>query len=96
MNATQQTEYRFRLQIRGKFSHPVTKGELLDATDVLGEAGCDDAAVGIRGHSVELEFDRRHDSLQDAIASAVKDVESAGYRVESIEMDRDDALAAAS
>ncbi len=90
------TEYRFRLKVSGDFSDPVTDDQLLDASDALGEAGCDDAAVGVRGGSLDLEFDRAHDSLQDAIVSAVQDVESAGYRVASIEMDRDDAFPVAS
>lgn len=41
---------------------------------------------------MELEFDRPHQSLQEAIASAVRDVERAGFRVESIEMDREAVL----
>lgn len=90
------TVYRFRLRVSGDFSDPVTENELLDATDALGQAGCDDAAAGIRGPSLELEFDRNHSSRQDAIESAVKDVESAGFRVSSIEMDRDDAFPVAS
>jgi len=83
------TEFRFRLIVSGPFSPEVTDTELLDATDTLGAAGCDGAAVSVHTDGLELEFDREGPSLQDAIASAVRDVEGAGFRVESIELDRE-------
>lgn len=83
------TEYRFRLILSGPFSDQLTNDELLDATDALGTAGCDDALVSVHADGLELEFDRSHDSLEAAIASAVRDVERAGFHVESIEMDRE-------
>ena len=83
------TEYRFRLILSGPFSDDVTDDELLDATDALGAAGCDDASVGVNANGMELEFDRSHHSLQEAIVSAVRDAERAGFHVESIEMDRE-------
>lgn len=46
--------------------------------DALFESGCDDALICAYGHSVYLEFDREADSLDDAIASAIDNVESAG------------------
>ncbi len=83
-------EYRFRLIVSGPFSDQLTDAELLDATDALGAAGCDDASISVHESGLELEFDRSHHSLQEAIASAVQDVEkNAGYHVESIEMDRE-------
>ena len=90
------TIYHFRLVVQGPLSRPVTEVELLDATDRLGETGCDDAAVAPRGGELELEFDRAFPSLQEAIVSAVRDVERAGFRVRCVEMDRDDALHVAS
>ena len=83
------TEYRFRLILSGPFSDELTNDELLDATDALGAAGCDDASISVHADGLELEFDRSHDSLQEAIASAVQDAERAGFHVESIEMDRE-------
>ena len=83
------TEFRFRLIVSGPFSPEVTDTELLDATDALGASGCDDAAVSVHADGLELEFDREGSSRQDAIASAVRDVEGAGFRVESIELDRE-------
>jgi hypothetical protein len=83
------TEYRFRLILSGPFSDALSNDELLDATDALGAAGCDDAAISVHADGLELEFDRSGSSLQEAIASAVRDAERAGFRVESILMDRE-------
>ena len=83
------TTYRFRLNLSGPFSDEVTNDELLDATDALGAAGCDDASISVHADGLKLEFDRSDDSLQEAIASAVQDAERAGFRVTSIEMDRE-------
>ena len=68
---------------------PMSHDEILDATDSLGNAGCTDASV--RGHSqgLELLFARSAESLQAAIATAVKDVEAAGFRVSRVEMERE-------
>jgi hypothetical protein len=87
------TEYHFRLIVSGPFEEPSDE-ELLDATDALGEAGCKDASVSVHARGLELEFARPHQSLQEAIASAVQDVERAGFRVESIEMDPEAVLPA--
>jgi hypothetical protein len=38
---------------------------------------------------MELLFERAADSLQGAIASAISDVERAGYRVSKVEMERE-------
>jgi hypothetical protein len=90
------TVYHFRLVVQGALSGAITEEELLDATDRLGDVGCDDAAISPRGGELELEFDRTFPSLQEAIVSAVRDVERAGFRVRCVEMDRDDALHVAS
>jgi hypothetical protein len=68
---------------------PMTPEEILDAADALGNAGCTDASV--RGHvdGIELLFERTAASLQEAIASAILDVERAGYRVSKVEMERE-------
>jgi len=88
------TEYQFRLILSGAFRGQLSDEELLDATDALGEAGCDDCSISAHGAGLELEFDRVHQSLQEAIASAIHDVERAGYVVESIQISRDAVLAA--
>jgi hypothetical protein len=63
--------------------------EVLDATDARGAAGCTEASI--RGHAegMELLFDREGRSLQAAIASAISNVEAAGYRVRRVEMERE-------
>lgn len=55
--------------------------------DALYESGCDDALICAYGNSVYVEFDREADSLNEAIASAVENVESAGIGavVESVD-----------
>jgi hypothetical protein len=80
------TDYRFSLIVAlGSMTHE----QILNATDVLGHAGCTDASI--RGHAqgMELLFDRAADSLQAAISSAITDVERAGYRVGKVEMERE-------
>jgi hypothetical protein len=80
------TAYQFSVIIP---TVPMTPEEILDATDVLGDAGCTDASI--RGHAdgIELLFERTAASLQAAISSAISDVERAGYRVSKIEMERE-------
>ena len=88
------TEYHFRLIVSGPFPAQLCDEELLDVTDALGAAGCDDCSISVHSRGLELEFDRAHQSLQEAIASAIHGVESAGYIVESVQMDRDAVLSA--
>ena len=85
-------EYRFRLIVGGSFKNGVSDDDLLGATDALGDAGCDDCSISARDSGLELEFERAHRSLQDAIASAIHQVEQAGYVVEMVQIDRDAAL----
>jgi hypothetical protein len=79
-------EYRFSLIVPAAM---MKHEEILDATDALGNAGCTDASI--RGHSagMELLFERAANSLQAAIATAIADVERAGYQVGKIEMERE-------
>lgn len=44
--------------------------------DKLYEAGCDDALINYKNGTVYLDFDRESDSLEHAILSAIKSVES--------------------
>jgi hypothetical protein len=55
-------------------------------TDALFEAGCDDSGVGSCEGVVTVDFFREAGSLGDAIGSAVKDVERAGFAVARIEV----------
>ncbi len=80
------TDYQFSVIIP---TSPMTHEDILDATDALGNAGCTDASI--RGHidGMELLFERTAESLQDAISSAISDVERAGYRISKVEMERE-------
>ena len=61
--------YQFTLIVEGA---DLQGGERLEA---IYESGCDDALVG-RGHGTQyLDFDREAASLEDAILSAVADIE---------------------
>ncbi len=55
--------------------------------DALYGSGCDDALICAYGNSVYVEFDREADSLDEAISSAVENIESAGIGaiVESVD-----------
>ena len=80
------SSYRFSVIIPSK---QLTHDQTLDATDALGNAGCTDASI--RGHAdgIELLFQREADSLQLAISTAVTNVESAGYQISKVELERD-------
>jgi hypothetical protein len=80
------TDYRFSLIVA---SPPLTEDQILDVADALGDAGCNDASIRGHIHGLELLFDRAAESLQAAIVSAISGVESAGYRVSRIEMERE-------
>lgn len=56
----------------------------------LGEAGCDDAVIGVGqpGH-IALEFTREARSAREAIVSALRDVKQAIPCAELIEVTRD-------
>ncbi|MCM2369762.1 hypothetical protein [Aporhodopirellula aestuarii] len=61
----------------------------------LYEAGCSDTSVRSCKGVVSVKFQRESDSLDTALLDARDQVETAGYRVERIELDGDslDALA---
>ncbi len=47
-----------------------------DLEDSLYEAGCDDALINFRNGAVYLDFEREASSIEDAVISAIKNVES--------------------
>lgn len=49
--------------------------------DALYEAGCDDALVAVIDGTIFLDFDREASSYENAVKSAIRDVEHAGGRV---------------
>jgi hypothetical protein len=58
-----------------------------EMAEALYEAGCDDSTPGSIGGVVMVHFDREAESLGDAIGSAIKDVEKAGYKVARVEVE---------
>ncbi len=75
--------YNFTLILSG-LSEPT---ENIDGA--LYEAGCSDALLGFRNRTPYLEFDRNASSLESAILSSIRDVESAdiGAKVEQVEIE---------
>ena len=53
--------------------------------DALFEAGCDDGMLFSKNQVVYIEFDRDADSLEEAVVSAINNVESAGFQVARVE-----------
>ena len=54
--------------------------------EALYEAGCDDGTIVTRNRVTFIAFDRKADSLEEAIRSATADVRAAGFDVERVEM----------
>lgn len=74
--------YNFTLTLSGVTAHTV------GLEDALHAAGCADALVCFYGTAVYVEFDRECASLEQAILSAIADIESApalNARVESVD-----------
>lgn len=61
------------------------------AQNVLFEAGCDDATFGTKGDVQTVEFDREAMDFADAVASAIRTVESRvpGARVVGVHREHD-------
>jgi len=57
------------------------------AADALFEAGCDDGTLASREGATWIHFDREAPSLEEAIRSAVGQVQSAGFTVLKVELD---------
>ncbi len=53
--------------------------------NALLEAGCDDALIVVIDGELRLDFDREAASFDEAINSAISDIEKAGGRVTHIE-----------
>jgi hypothetical protein len=80
------SNYRFSVIVpAARMSHE----EILNATDALGDSGCTDASIRGHANGMELLFERSTESLQVAIASAISDVERAGFRVAKVELERE-------
>jgi len=53
----------------------------------LFEAGCDDCSSSSGEGITRAAFDREEESLEKAIATAIRDVRKAGYEVDRVVMD---------
>jgi len=58
-----------------------------DVFDRFYEAGCDDATIAFQNGHIIVDFTRDAASLEEAIASAIRDVAKTGAKVERIEPD---------
>jgi hypothetical protein len=82
------TKY-FSLIVTGNdLDSPVSEEQLLDATDALGNAGCTDCSVMGHLEGLELAFHRQADSLDDALATALRDAGTAGLKVLRVELNQ--------
>jgi len=57
-----------------------------DLADKLFVAGCDDGTPASGNGLAWVHFDREADSLEEGIASAVKQVQAAGFKVSKVEL----------
>ena len=58
----------------------------VEECDALYEAGCNDGTIVTRNRVTFIAFDRKADSLEQAIRSATADVRAAGLDVKRVEM----------
>jgi hypothetical protein len=59
----------------------------VEMADALYEAGCDDSSPYSEGPTVYLIFHREAGSLGEAVGSAIRDVERAGFAVARVDVD---------
>jgi hypothetical protein len=72
-----------------EFSLILTATDVTDQeADTLYAAGCDDGSILSRGDVTMVQFDRDASTLDAALASAIRDVEGAGFQVARVEIDR--------
>lgn len=72
-----------------EFSLILTATDITDEdADKLYEAGCDDGSIVSRADVTMVQFDRDAGTLDEALASAIGDVEGAGFQVARVEIER--------
>ncbi len=76
--------YCFRLVLRG------VNENTPDLEDILYDYHCDDALINFRNGTVYLDFDREAETLEDAIISAIKDVESSSLNATVVHVGPDE------
>ncbi len=79
---------------KNRFNFTLVLGGVNESTpgleDVLFEAGCDDALVNFRNGTVYLDFDRVSLNFEDAVISAIQQVESAPLNITVVNVSPDD------
>ncbi len=77
-----------------EYSFKVILGDVEEIDDAmieaLYEAGCDDGSPWSSEGTAAVDFDRQSTSLEQAIRSAIADVQKAGYRVARVEIEPSD------
>jgi len=63
-----------------------------DAADALFSAGCDDGTPASSSGIAWIHFDREASSLEEAIRSAVSQIQTAGFKVAKVELDAASAI----
>jgi hypothetical protein len=63
-----------------------------DDADRLFEAGCDDGTPACSRGAVWIHFDREAPSLEEAIRSAIAQVQAAGFKAAKVELDAESAV----
>lgn len=80
-------EYDMEHEFTVKFSLPNPDGHIDEIVGRLGEAGCDDALIGIGAPGrIALKFSREARSSEAAIASAIRDIQKAVPLAELLEV----------
>lgn len=64
-----------------------------EQSDALFEAGCDDATPVSCNGVAWIHFDREADSLEEAIRTAISQVQKSGLWIRKVELDIDAAIA---
>ena len=65
-----------------------------DLAEALAAAGCDDGLAGSSGGVASVIFDRQAESLEEAVRSAIADVQKAGCRTAWVRIDAQDLVGA--
>ncbi len=72
-----------------EFSLLLTAADVTEQqADKLYEAGCDDGSILSRGAFTVLQLDRVAPTLDEALTSAIRQVESIGLQVSRVEIER--------
>ena len=74
-------KYDFTVYLQGT---PELTDEMADA---LFEAGCDDGSPGSCERVVSIDFHREAKSLDEAVRTAVANIEAAGYAIDRVEIE---------